>query len=349
MTIAEFDRVIEQVLIFLEKDCISHPELYRKSGEDFEPCVKNAVDYALQVLNINAEVDYTPGGHGFPDIVIVCDDGNKFGIEVKSSSASGKSWKINGNSILGSTRVPGICKNMIVFGKVRGADSLFRAKEYEKCISNVVVTHSPRYLIDLDIDEGNSFFDKANLSYDDISKSDQPIKMITDYFLSIGQTAWWLAESTPAAIQMFGNLPAVQKGQLMGHAFVFFPEVFSNSGVKFYRYMSWLASENSIVDPALRDRFTAGGKADIELEHVIYEKLPRIFTNLHNYRKYVIDEIKNADPDELKEAWNQIPSVNLEERINQWAMVVADLIPNDGMEHLNKDQMLIDIVTDPLE
>ena len=135
---------------------------------------------------------------------------------------------------------------MIVFGKVRGADSLFRAKEYEKCISNVVVTHSPRYLIDLDIDDGNSFFDRANLSYNDISESDQPIKMITDYFLSIGQTAWWLAESTPAAIQMFGNLPVVQKGQLMGHAFVYFPEIFSNSGVKFYRYMSWLASENSI-------------------------------------------------------------------------------------------------------
>ena len=85
------------------------------------------------------------------------------------------------------------------------------------------------------------------------------------------------------------------------------------------------------------------------MEHVIYEKLPRIFTNLHNYRKYVIDEIKNADSDELKEAWNQIPSTNLEERISQWAMVVADLIPDDGMEHLNKDQMLIDIVTDPLE
>ena len=320
MTIAEFDRVIEQVLIFLENDCISHPELYRKSGEDFEPCVKNAVDYALQVLNINAEVDYTPGGHGFPDIVIVCDDGNKFGIEVKSSSSSGKSWKINGNSILGSTRVPGICKNMIVFGKVRGVDSLFRAKEYEKCISNVVVTHSPRYLIDLDIDDGNSFFDKANLSYDDISKSDQPIKMITDYFLSIGQTAWWRYY---LQLSLEGQAP--------------------------FKHIYAPQTERLAIDPALRDRFTAGGKADIELEHVIYEKLPRIFTNLHNYRKYVIDEIKNADSDELKEAWNQIPSANLEVRINQWAMVVADLIPDDGMEHLNKDQMLIDIVTDPLE
>lgn len=349
MTLSKFDNVIELVISFLEQDCIINPESYRKSGEDFEPCVKRAVDFALEELGLPDEVDYTPGGHGFPDIVIVGADGNKYGIEVKSSSSAGRSWRINGNSILGSTRVPGIRKNMIVFGKVRGADSLFRAKEYEKCISNVVVTHSPRYLIDLDIDDGNSFFDRANLSYNDISESDQPIKMITDYFLSIGQTAWWLAESTPAAIQMFGNLPVVQKGQLMGHAFVYFPEIFSNSGVKFYRYMSWLASENSIVDPALRDRFTAGGRADVSLEHVIYEKLPRIFTNLHNYRKYVIDEIRNADSDKLNDAWNQIPAADLNDRIRQWAIVVAALIPDEGMEHLHKEQMLIDIVTDPIE
>lgn len=119
--------------------------------------------------------------------------------------------------------------------------------------------------------------------------------------------------------------------------------------MKFYRYMSWLASENSIVDPALRDRFTAGGRADVSLEHVIYEKLPRIFTNLHNYRKYVIDEIRNADSDKLNDAWNQIPATDLNDRIRQWAIVVAALIPDEGMEHLHKEQMLIDIVTDPIE
>ena len=349
MTLSEFDKLIESVINFLEQDCIVNPQLYKKSGEDFEICVKRAVDSALLKLDLQDKADYIPGGHGFPDIVIVGADGNKYGIEVKSSSSSGKIWKINGNSVLGSTRVPGISKNMIVFGKVRGADSLFRAKEYEKCISNVVVTHSPRYFIDLDIDEGNSFFDRANLNYSDISESDQPIKMITDYFLSIGQTAWWLAKSTPAAIQMFGNLPAEQKGQLMGHAFVYFPEIFSNSSMKFYRYMSWLVLENSIVDSALRDRFTAGGKADVRLEHIVYEKLPRIFTNLHNYRRYAIYEIRNADSDKLKDAWNQTPAADLNDRIKQWAVIAAEFIPDEEIEYLHKEQMLIDIVTDPLD
>lgn len=346
MTNNEFGNVIEKVLEYLSKDCKRHPEKYRKSGEDFEPCVKNGVMYALRELNLEANVDYTPGGHGFPDIVVEDNLGNKFGIEVKSSSASGNTWRINGNSVLGSTRVPGIIKNVIVFGKVRGENSIFRAKEYEKCISNVVVTHSPRYLIDLDIEDGESFFDRSNLNYSMISEAGQPIKLITDYFLSIGQTAWWLAESTPAAIQMFGKIPKYQQKELIGYAFAHFPEIFSNSGTKFYRYMSWLATEKSIIDPALRDRFTAGGKKDVELEDVIYEKLPHIYFNLHTYRKAVLKEIKNADSEELEKDWGIVPGAGINKRVKQWIHIVADNISDEGLEHVRKEQMLEDILLD---
>lgn len=346
MTELQFDSLIDKALEFLSQDCIQHPEQYRKSGEDFEPCVKVAVDYAIESLGLDANVDYTPGGHGFPDIVIESDDGSKFGIEVKSSSGTGNTWKINGNSVLGSTRVPGIQKNIIIFGKVRGANSIFRAKEYDKCIANVVVTHSPRYLIDLDIEEGDSFFDRSNLSYSEISHSDQPIKLITDYFLSIGQTAWWLAESTPAAIQMFGKLPKSEQNRLMGYAFSHFVEIFSNSGTKFYRYMSWLASENSIIDPALRDRFTAGGKANVELANVIYEKLPRIFSNLHDYRRYVLNELENADLQVLAEDWGIQPHHELNGRIEQWLNLTAAVVPDKDLEHVRKRQMLEDILLD---
>lgn len=349
MTIRQFDELIELVLTFLEGDCRTHPEEYKKSGEDFEPCVKAAVDYALDVMNLDEHVDYTPGGHGFPDIVIEGMDGNRYGIEVKSSIGKGNSWRINGNSVLGSTRIPGIIKNMVVFGKVRGSDSIFRAKEYEKCIANVVVTHSPRYLIDLDLEDGENFFDKSNLNYLEISESSQPIKKITDYFLSIGQTAWWLAESTPAAIQMFEKLPKTQQKKLIGYAFVHFPEVFSNSGKKFYRYMSWLVFENSIVDPALRDRFTASGRADVELSNVVYPRLPRIFVNLHKYRDAVIEELQNADLDILENDWGIAPEENFDERVQQWVSIVVSQISNQDLGHVRKDQMIESIIFDTEE
>lgn len=184
------------------------------------------------------------------------------------------------------------------------------------------------------------------MSYAEISQSDQPIKLITDYFLSIGQKAWWLADSTPAAIQMFGKLPKVEQNKLMGYAFAHFAEIFSNSGTKFYRYMSWLASENSIIDPALRDRFTAGGKADVELSAVIYEKLPRIFKNLHEYRKYVLLELENADLQVLEDDWGLVPSPEYQSRIEQWLTLTAAVIPDKDLEHIRKRQMLEDILLD---
>lgn len=344
MNIDKFDQVIEKVLLFLEDDCKKNPHRYIKSGENFEPCVKDGVDYALKALGINERVDYTPGGHGFPDIVIEGTDGNKFGIEVKSSTGKGKSWRINGNSVLGSTRVPEIKKNVIVFGKVRGVDSVFRAKEYEKCIANVVVTHSPRYLIDLDIEDGNSFFDKSNLQYSTVSESDDPIGLITEYFLSIGQTAWWLAESTPAAIQLFGKLPKSQQDKLMGYAFAHYPELFSNSGTKFYRYMSWLAAENSIVDSALRDRFTAGGKVDLELSNKKYHKLPHIFKVLYEHRVELVKEIVTADNSVLAEDWGETPQEDSRQRIEQWICLVASEISKKDLGKVKRKRLLWDII-----
>lgn len=346
MTNQQFEQVVVLALSFLEADCKNNPDCYKKSGEDFEACVKTAVEYALGNLGLDDRIDYTLGGHAFPDIVIVGNDGNKYGIEVKSSTGTGNSWRINGNSVLGSTRVPGIIRNKIIFGKIRGENSLFRAKDYEKCIANVVVTHSPRYLIDLELEEGEGFFEKAHLEYKEISESNQPIKRITDYFLSIGQRAWWLAESTPAAIQMFGKLPTIQQNKLRGYAFVHFPEIFSRCGTKFYRYMSWLASENSVVDPTLRDHFTAGGQDDVILSEVVYPKLPHIFTNLHKCRKEVLDEIYNADLSTLESDWHCKPETNPDERIHQWIGIVASQLHNQNLGDIDTKQMLEDIVTD---
>lgn len=124
----EFDDLLEAVLAELREDCRIRPQDYGKSGEAFEPCVKRAVEKALLALGLPDRVDYTPGGHGFPDLVLEDAAGKRFGIEVKSSTGSGNSWRINGNSVLGTTRVPGLQKTAVVFGKMRGADSVFRVR-----------------------------------------------------------------------------------------------------------------------------------------------------------------------------------------------------------------------------
>lgn len=145
---------------------------------------------------------------------------------------------------------------------------------------------------------------------------------------------------------MFGKIPKYQQKELIGYAFAHFPEIFSNSGTKFYRYMSWLATEKSIIDPALRDRFTAGGKKDVELEDVRYEKLPHIYFNLHTYRKAVLKEIKNADSEELEKDWGIVPGAGINKRVKQWIHIVANNIADEGLEHVRKEQMLEDILLD---
>ena len=344
---ADFHTLIEAVLANLEEDCRQNPQNYRKSGEAFEPCVKRAVERALAARGLPDRVDYTPGGHGFPDFVLEGPEGNRFGIEVKSSSGPGKGWRINGNSVQGSTRVPGLLQTVIVFGKVRGAESEFRARDYAASVANVMVTHSPRYLIDLDVPEGESFFDQSHLSYAELNRSEHPIRAITDYFLRQGQQAWWLAESTPAAIQMMGSLSDSRRRALLGYGLAHFPEIFSNSRTKFYRYMSWLASEKSVVDASLRDRFTAGGRADVVLAEKTYPRLPRIFTNLHLYRQEVLRELTEAEAEGLEADWGVAPAAAGPERLAQWAQLVAGQVSGGAWDEEETAQLLQDIVGDP--
>lgn len=324
MKIENFSDIINFSLDYMKKDCTSNPERYKKSGEIFEPIVVEAISAALTYLNLDYDVKiaYTAGGHSFPDIVLIDKNNYKYGIEVKSSTGTSKSWKINGNSILGSTKEEGILKTVIIFGKLHGENSEFRAKDYEKCITDIVVTHSPRYAIDMDIESGNTFFEKSGISYEELNTSNEPIKLITDYYSKKGLKAWWLAESTPAVIKQFNTLSKKEQKYYIGYAFAHFPELFSSTPTKFYRLMSWLASEHGIVDSCLRDRFTAGGKDNIETKNNTYYKLPHIYKTLHDHRKEIINELKNGDRNTLKADWNCNVPKKFENRINKWIYLV---------------------------
>ena len=46
----------------------------------------------------------------------------------------------------------------------------FRCRPYEECLSEVVVTHSPRYLIDMNLAIGKTIFDKIKTPYNELRK-----------------------------------------------------------------------------------------------------------------------------------------------------------------------------------
>lgn len=300
MTNEAFARLVEETRKYLEDLSITNPSTIAacRSGEDFEVCVRNALAAVLDQNGISAEIRYEQGSHTFPDIVLVFDNGDKYGIEVKSSTGTGRSWKINGNSVLGSTK-ENVIDTYVMFGKTTTGHQAFRCKRYEDCVADVAVTHSPRYRIDMDLTPGTTFFDRSSLSYQQISDAEKPIELITDYFRSQGQHAWWLAESSPAAIRMFSNLSTEEKKTLLGYCFAHFPEVFSASSNKFSRCAMWLAAEHSIVSSSLRDNFSAGGK----FAYGQFGRISRIYKTLEECREYVFNALDNATVEELYTDW----------------------------------------------
>lgn len=329
MTPEQFLALVEEIRQYLEDLSRTNPAAIAacKSGEDFEVCVRDAAVAVLARKGIRAEIQYEQGSHTFPDIVFVFENGDKYGIEVKSSTGTGKAWKINGNSVLGSTKED-VIDTYVMFGKTAMGHQAFRCKRYEECVVDVAVTHSPRYRIDMDLAPGTTFFDKSGLSYQQISSAEKPIELITDYFRSQGQHAWWLAESTPAAIRMFSSLSVEEKKRLVGYCFAHFPEVFSASSNKFSRCAMWLAAEHSIVSSSLRDNFSAGGK----YVYLDFGKIPRIFDTLDKCKQYVIDALNESTMEKLCEDWGIAyrPEFEANNKLSAWLGVAHAHCHGDG-------------------
>lgn len=311
------------------------PRFSRKTTPtDFEKLVVEASKIVMNTEKIDCEIGYTEGGHAFPDIVYTFDNKISYGIEVKSSTqanASENSWSILGNSILGSTKVD-VDDLHIVFIKVGNNGCFIKSARYEDSISDVAVTHSPRYKLDLNQSADQSFFSKSGISYDEMKNSENPIGLVTDYFKNKGLTAWWVAESTPAIIKNWNELNSDEKKEILSKALILFPEIiYSRSPEKYKRLSKWLVANYSVVDSSLRDKFTAGGRATLIINGEIFSDLPKIFETFQNLSDQFMVEMKNASPEDIEEFWN---SYNLQNdtpdnRLTYWLDHVTHGFSND--------------------
>src|SRR3989344_4292392 len=108
------------------------------------------------------------GIHAFPDIIAK----KYFGAEVKMTTGNG--WISTGNSVLETTRVKGVERIYLFFGKFGGGfDAKYRL--YHECLYDVGVTHYPRYKINMLLKDGKTIFDKIGVDYETIRKELNPI------------------------------------------------------------------------------------------------------------------------------------------------------------------------------
>lgn len=284
--------------------------LNEKSGKD-ELLFKNCEGKKLEGVALQALKEVAPltpfrkeniklvSGARFPDIVAE----KYYGVEVKSTKSD--TWHSTGSSIVENTRIEDVSRIYMLFGKLGGKRAEFRCRPYEKCLSGIAVTHSPRYLIDMDIaDKANqSIFHKMNVDYNTFRLLNEKPKIdfVRDYFKRKAQQEgrtempWWIGgneESINMNISLYSDLERKEKDTIDTRMFILFPEIFQRN---YKRAAIWLCSRYALICPNMRDLFTAGGKVKRLGEIEINTPVPQIALRLYKHKDGITALLKHPD------------------------------------------------------
>ncbi|NLM18627.1 MAG: hypothetical protein GX217_01215 [Clostridiaceae bacterium] len=308
------------------------------TGNKLEPLVKDVMTDLAVGSPFENSIELI-GGQRFPDIIAK----KYYGVEVKTTTQN--HWKTTGNSVLETTRVDDVERIFMLFAKLASPIE-FRCRPYEECLSEVVVTHSPRYLIDMNLEKGKTIFDKIKAPYDTLRKNENPIKPIVEYYkskLKPGEDLWWIdqenAKSSNLVIKVWNNLSIIEKQDIKNKAMVYFPELFSNRSDKFGRFSIWLVTSEAIVCPNIRDLFTATGKGQIMIGEIVYNSVPRVLVNLFKNFDSIIETLALTSPSELSEYWGIKTTEN--EKVTDWIKLVDENSKKiSDAKHLNIKEML---------
>lgn len=267
-------------------------------------------------------------GASFPDIV-AC---GYYGVEVKSTKSN--SWKSTGSSILESTRVDNVERIYLTFGKLGGNPVEFLSKPYEQCLYDIAVTHMPRYLIDMQLDQGKTIFDKMGIPYDDLREMDNPVPPVAEYYrkrLKPGETLWWTSdpveEPVSAKIRLWRTLSTEEKLLYKIYALVNYPEVFCGN---YDAYSLWLTSQG-VVDAHLRDQFSAGGKEYLPLSSGKLYPFPGVFRRVKENSGSIIHRMTFKNPRELYGV-PEVPMEQVNSNLRKWIHTVSIYISKNSAE-----------------
>lgn len=337
----EFNSLISSTITELNSHAKKSSKTVSKLlGRNLEPYVRDVMTNLAIGSPFENSIELI-GGQKFPDIVAK----KYYGIEVKTTTQN--HWKTTGNSVLEGTRIEDVERIFMLFAKL-AAPIEFRCRPYEECLSEVVVTHSPRYLIDMNLEKGNTIFDKINTPYDDLRKKDNPIKPIVDYYkskLKPGEELWWIDQENSQAsnivIKIWNNLSITERNEVRNKSMVYFPELFSNRSDKFGRLAIWLVTRQAVVCPNVRDLFTAGGRESIVIGSRTHNNIPRIFVNLFEQLDQIIEIIGQTHAIELSEYWNF--HTTEEKKLTDWIEIVSDYSKKVTVtKHLNLKQLILE-------
>jgi hypothetical protein len=243
-------------------------------------------------------------GHTFPDIIL---HETRYGVEVKSTKKD--SWISTGSSIVESTRNINTDHIYMLFGKLGGTPE-FRCKPYQQCLSNIAVTHSPRYLIDMDLTQEENIFYKMKTNYEDFRQFEesQKISIVREYYLQKAKAErkyempWWMGGTTNVNLAFYNDLSLSEKNMIQARACILFKSLYQNDSRNRYRPISlWLCNSYSLLCPNMRDDFSAGGKCTVINGKKLEKAYPHIVKELLLSHKQIKTLLTDPDEDILRD------------------------------------------------
>lgn len=283
-----FANLMEKTERILNVDSINEPNKYKNiSPSKLEHLSAEKIKEACFETPFCPENIILVSGQKFPDIITE----KYYGVEVKSTQSN--SWTSTGSSIIESTRDELVENIYMLFGKLGGNPPEFKCRPYQDVLYDIAVTHSPRYLINMNLTEGQTIFSKMNTNYDSFRKSDNAIDQVRHYYKEKadlegkGKMPWWLTseninEGKSFSIRLWNTLSLEEKNNLIAKSLILFPETMSphRHKDKYNQFSLWLCSYCQVVLPNIRDEFSAGG----QITHVNGKKLrnpiPQIFNRI---------------------------------------------------------------------
>ncbi len=316
---AEFRALMERTDKLLNDDALKRPDYYAKrGGNPLEDDVRDTLIEAAKGTPFEGTIEKI-SGYRFPDIVAA----NIYGVEVKSTKDN--YWKSTGSSILESTRILTVEHIYMTFGKLGGRPIRFLSKPYEECLYDIAVTHMPRYLINMQLQPEETIFAKMGIKYDTLRQMDNPVAPVANYYrnhLKKGESLWWTGdnsdEAVSAKIRLWKNLTTEEKKFHTIYGCANFPEIF---GGDYDRYALWLTSQG-VVDPHIRDQFSAGGQEEMLLSSGEKIKFPAVYRRIKMYSDLFINRMRQDDPAVLIER-PILDADALRRRLYAWADLVS--------------------------
>ena len=320
------EEILNKAREVMVKDTLKFEKM--SSGEDFQEWSFDIIES----IGKDYKIKFSQAGKlSFPDIYY-----DNYGIEVKFTK--GGKWESLGNSILEGTKIKGVDTVYIYYGKKNPPD--IRWKDYEKCLSDIVVTHNPRYLINMDMVEEENIFSRMKISYQDFSSGDT-IKMLKEYYkklLKPGEELWWLSEQREdeekASSLTLVDIRKKNKSELRTEAMVLFPDVFSDSTEKYFHLAIFLLKEYNIVSSNLRDYFSSGGQEEIMISGKQI-KVPRIYYYLFKCAKTINEYLKHADKEKIQLYWSRFGAFKIyfdeNDSESSWLAILDSVASTKGL------------------